>query len=244
MITKKWLAVGTCVSVLSMFSACSEDDPNPVSQIPEQSSSAMVVPGSSDAVPPASSADQNQTPSSAVVPTSSSAGAVPTSSSNIEDTILNVNATYMGISEIMYNAADKSELEWVEVYIKSGPDIDNMQLSNVRLDGAVNFAFPAEPLKRGEYVIVTNDVALFKKTYPTAACKIYGPWDNDPKTGVTAKLANEGDVVDAKIKGEGDVSAAFSNEPPWPSLADGNGRTLVYKGSGSRPEFLGCKCRC
>ena len=236
MITKKWLAVGTCVSVLSMFSACSEDDPNPVSQIPEQSSSAMVVPGSSDAVPPASSADQNQTPSSAVVPTSSSAGAVPTSSSNIEDTILNVNATYMGISEIMYNAADKSELEWVEVYIKSGPDIDNMQLSNVRLDGAVNFAFPAEPLKRGEYVIVTNDVALFKKTYPTAACKIYGPWDNDPKTGVTAKLANEGDVVDAKIKGEGDVSAAFSNEPPWPSLADGNGRTLVYKGSGSEAD--------
>ncbi|MBR6453640.1 MAG: lamin tail domain-containing protein [Fibrobacter sp.] len=234
--SKKWLAVGTCVSLLSMFSACSDDESSPITPPdPGLSSSAMVVPGSSDAVPPASSAGQNQTPSSAVVPTSS-AGAVPTSSSNIEDTILDVNATYMGISEIMYNAADKSELEWVEVYIKSGPDIDNMQLSNVRLDGAVNFAFPAEPLKKGEYVIVTNDVALFKQTYPTAACKIYGPWDRDPKTGVVAKLANEGDVVDIKIRGEGDASAAFSNEPPWPSLADGNGRTLVYKGSGSEAD--------
>ena len=239
--SKKWLAVGTCVSVLSMFSACSEDDPNPiVSPTPELSSSAGVIPGSSDAVPPASSAGENQTPSSAVVPTSSSAGTAPLSSSDFENKPLDSTATYMGISEIMYNAADKSDLEWVEVYIKGkdSPDLDNMQLSNVRLDGAVNFAFPAEPLKKGEYVIVTNDVALFKQTYKNlpANCRVFGPWDVDPKTGVVAKLANEGDVVDVKIKGEGDVSAAFSNEPPWPSLADGNGRTLVYKGSGNEAD--------
>ena len=231
--TKNWLAVGTCVSMLGMFSACSEDT-SPVT--PEQglSSSQEILPGSSDAVPTNSSAE-NPTPSSAVAPTSS-AGAAPLSSGT--EVQVDTSTAQMGVSEIMYNAPNGSALEWVEVYIKAGPNngIGNMELSNVRLDGAVSFSFPAEPLKKGEYVIVTNDVALFKKTYPTAACKIYGPWDNDPKTGSVAKLINEGDVVDVKIRGEGDVSAAFSNQPPWPSLADGNGRTLVYKGSGSEAD--------
>ena len=160
------------------------------------------------------------------------------SSSNPEDTILDSNATYMGVSEIMYNAPGGSALEWVEVYIKNGPNLTNMQLSNVRLDGAVSFAFPAESLKKDEYVIVTNDVALFKQTYPSlpAGCRVFGPWDKDPKTNAVAKLVNEGDVVDVKVRGEGDVSAAFSSNPPWPSLADGKGRTLVYKGSGNEAD--------
>ncbi len=233
--TKKWLAVGTCVSVMGMFSACSDDESPITPPAPGPTSSAVVAPGSSDAVPPASSSVDNPTPSSAVVPTSSAAGPAPTSSSNPEDTVLNADATYMGVSEIMYNAANGSALEWVEVYIKSGPDINDMLGNNLRLDGAVSFSFPPGSLKKGQYVIVTNDVNLFKQTYPSlpASCKVYGPWDNDPKTGVVAKLVNEGDVVEVKLKGEGDVSAAFSNEPPWPSLADGKGRTLVYKGSGS-----------
>ncbi len=233
--TKKWLAVGTCVSVMGMFSACSDDESPITPPAPGPTSSAVVAPGSSDAVPPASSSVDNPTPSSAVVPTSSAAGPAPTSSSNPEDTVLNADATYMGVSEIMYNAANGSALEWVEVYIKSGPDINDMLGNNLRLDGAVSFSFPPGSLKKGQYVIVTNDVNLFKQTYPSlpASCKVYGPWDNDPKTGGVAKLVNEGDVVEVKLKGEGDVSAAFSNEPPWPSLADGKGRTLVYKGSGS-----------
>jgi len=232
--TKKWLAVGTCVSVMGMFSACSDDESSPVTPPdPGVSSSTVIVPGSSDAVPTSSSVD-NPTPSSAVVPTSSSAGPVPVSSSDWSAP-LDSSTAQMGVSEIMYNAANGSTLEWIEVYIKAGPDISDMQLSGVRLDGAVEFAFPAGPMKKGEYVIVTNDVALFKQTYTNlpAGCKVLGPWDRDPKTGTVAKLINEGDVVDVKIRGEGDVSAAFSNEPPWPSLANGKGRSLVYRGSGS-----------
>ena len=223
--TKKWLAVGTCVSALSMFTACSDD--HPASPEPDPSSSSEIVPGSSADDPLNSS-------SSAIAPTSSTDISNPaSSSSNPEDIISNPDATYMGVSEIMYNAPDGSALEWIEVYIKSGPDVSDMQLSNLRLDGAVSFSFPSGKLAKGEYVIVTNDVDLFKKTYPTASCKVYGPWDKDSKTNAVAKLVNEGDVVDVKISGEGDVSAAFSNEPPWPSLANGKGRSLVYKGSGN-----------
>lgn len=229
--TKKWLAVGSCVTALGLFSACSDDESSPV--IP-------VTPESSSAITPESSGDVLTSSSDVAVSSSSSAGSqVPaSSSSNPEDIVLDTNSTYMGVSEIMYNAPNASALEWVEVYIKSGPDLANMQLNNVRLDGAVSFAFPAEPLKKGEYVIVTNDVALFKQTYPSlpAGCRVFGPWDVDPKTSAVAKLANEGDVVDVKIKGEGDVSAAFSNNPPWPSLANGNGHTLVYRGSGNEAD--------
>ena len=229
--TKKWLAVGTCASMLGMFSACSDEKKNPViPDDPESSSSAEVVPNSSGEVNPNSS--------SVTTASSSSVTNLMSSSSNPEDTILDSNAIYMGVSEIMYNAPGGSALEWVEVYIKNGPDLTNMQLSNVRLDGAVSFAFPAESLKKDEYVIVTNDVALFKQTYPSlpAGCRVFGPWGKDPKTNAVAKLVNEGDVVDVKVRGEGDVSAAFSSNPPWPSLADGKGRTLVYKGSGNEAD--------
>ncbi|SIO27876.1 lamin tail domain-containing protein [Fibrobacter sp. UWB11] len=228
--TKKLLAVGTCVSVLGMFSACS-DDASPVTP-PESYTS------SSSAVQPNSSGDVLTSSSDIVVSSSSANNPVPVLSSSSGEGVVDSSITNMGVSEIMYNAAGGSALEWIEVYIKKGPDITDMQLSNLRLDGAVSFNFPTGSLKAGEYVIVTNDVALFNQTYPSlpAGCKVYGPWDNDPKTGAVAKLVNEGDVVDVKLKGEGDVSAAFSNNPPWPSLANGNGRTLVYRGSGNEAD--------
>ena len=227
--TKKWLAVGTCVTALGLFSACSDDESSPVVPVTPDSSSA-IAPESSDANPN-SSADVGGSSSSATAP-------VPTSSSDAEG-VVDSSFTNMGVSEIMYNAPGGSALEWVEVYIKKGPDITDMQLSNLRLDGAVSFNFPTGSLKYGEYVIVTNDVNLFNQTYAgklPAGCKVYGPWDKDSKTGAVAKLVNEGDVVEVKLKGEGDVSAAFSSQPPWPSLADGNGRTLVYRGSGNEAD--------
>ena len=221
--TKKWLAVGTCVSALGLFSACSDDETSPV--IPP-------VPESSSAIVPNSSADIVPT-SSAIVVSSSSVVTPPPVLSSSSEGVIDSSYTNMGVSEIMYNAPGKSDLEWVEVYIKKGPDISDMLLSNLRLDGAVSFSFPTGSLKKDEYIIVTNNVDLFNQTYAgklPAGCRVFGPWDKDPKTNAVAKLVNEGDVVEVKLKGEGDVSAAFSNLPPWPSLADGNGRTLVYRG--------------
>lgn len=210
---KKWILSGAGIAALAMVAACSGDNPaesgedQPTESSANQDptlSSGGTVPGSSGAVP------------------GSSGGATPQSSSSISD-----NAEpQMACSEIMYNAPDGSALEWVEIYIAGGMDMDNMQNFNLHLSGAVDYIFPAEPLKKGEYVVVANDLAKFKETYPDFAGRLFGPWDN----AATMKLVNEGDVVNVKVMGEGDVSCAFSNEPPWPSLADGKGRTLVYKG--------------
>lgn len=229
--TKKWLAVGSCVTALGLFSACSDDESSPVIPVTPESSSA-ITPESSGDVATSSSDISTGSSSSATNPN-------PVLSSSSAEGVIDTTITNMGVSEIMYNAPSGSALEWVEVYIKKGPDITDMQLSNLRLDGAVSFNFPTGSLKKGEYVIVTNDVNLFNQTYAgklPAGCKVYGPWDKDSKTNAVAKLVNEGDVVEVKLKGEGDVSAAFSNLPPWPSLANGNGRTLVYRGSGNEAD--------
>ena len=138
--------------------------------------------------------------------------------------------TYVMITEIMYNAPDNSPLEWVELKIVDGPAMKHMDQYYLRLDGAVYFNFPDEPLDVNEYIVVTNDPELFKKTYKDFKGRLFGPWEKDIKTDSIAKLSNEGDVIEVKLTGEGDVSCAFSKEPPWPSLADGNGSSLVFVG--------------
>lgn len=216
---KKILLAGSAVTAMVLATSCSSDkssEPDPSDPTLSSSSENGTIPGSSGDVPVtgSSSSDGNSTP-------------VPGVSSS---SVVDESVTQMAITEIMYNADDGSALEWVEVTIQSGPDIASMLASGMRLDGALSFTFPNEPLKKGEYIVVTNDKALFMQTYPDFQGKLYGPWDNDPKTGAVAKLSNEGDVIDVKLTGEGDVSCSYSMEPPWPSLANGKGRTLVYKG--------------
>lgn len=206
---KKLLLTGAAVTAFAMMTACSEDSksPNEPENTPVDSSAS--VPGSSGVVPGSSGA----------TPTSSGGSSLISSSS-----VPNTAPPQMGCSEIMYNAPDGSALEWVEIYIAGGMDMDNMQNFFMHLSGAVDYTFPAEPLKKGEYVVITNDLNLFKTTYPDFSGRLFGPWD------AAGKLVNEGDVVNVKVDGEGDVSCAFGSEPPWPSLADGHGYSLVYKG--------------
>lgn len=225
---KKLFLAGACVAMLGAFTACTDDESSKNPASPEVSSDSN--PGSVDNPQssgnnPVDSSDSNGSTPAA----SSSSGDTPapaSSSSAYDEPISDTDNPQMGCSEIMYNAADGSALEWVEIYIVGGMDMDNMQNFDLHLSGAVDYTFPAESLKKGEYIVITNDPTEFKATYPQFAGRLFGPWDGVPD----AKLVNEGDVVNVKVMGEGDVSCAFSNEPPWPSLADGKGRTLVYKG--------------
>ncbi len=226
---KKWLLTGACIAALGALSACSNEessDNNPVTT--EISSDSQPGDGNNSGDPqPASAGDPTSADPGNSSEKGSSGGKDPTpASSSSDEPISETDDPQMGCSEIMYNAADGSALEWIEIYIVGGLDMDNMQNFDLHLSGAVDYVFPGEPLKKGEYIVVTNDPTEFKAAYPTFAGRLFGPWEG----GTQVKLANEGDVVNVKVMGEGDVSCAFSNEPPWPSLADGKGRTLVYKG--------------
>lgn len=200
---KKILTAGASAALVSMMAACSDDSSSPAAPNPG--------PGGDTTL---SSVTDNPSGTSS----SSKGNNALVSSSSLSDR----DDPQMACSEIMYNAPDGSALEWVEIYIAGGSDMDNMQNYTLHLSGDVDFTFPAEPLKKGEYVVVTNDEALFKTTYPTFAGRVFG--------GMTGKMVNEGGVVNVKVRGEGDVTCAFSSEPPWPSLADGKGRSLVYTG--------------
>lgn len=226
---KKWLLTGACIAALGALSACSNEessDNNPVT--PEISSDSQPGDGGSSGDPqPASAGDPTSADPGNSSEKGSSGGKDPTpASSSSDEPISETDDPQMGCSEIMYNAADGSALEWIEIYIVGGLDMDNMQNFDLHLSGAVDYVFPGEPLKKGEYIVVTNDPTEFKAAYPTFAGRLFGPWEG----GTQVKLANEGDVVNVKVMGEGDVSCAFGNEPPWPSLADGKGRTLVHVG--------------
>ena len=214
---KKILLASSAVTAMVLATSCSS------------SSSSEPEPDNPDT--PTSSSEEGADPNSSGDATGSSSSQANNGNKNTSSSsVVDETVTQMAITEIMYNAPDGSELEWVEVAIASGPDIPSMLASGVRLDGAVTYQFPNDPLKKGEYVVVTNNRDLFMQEYPDYAGKLYGPWDKDPSTGAVAKLSNEGDVIDVKIMGEGDVSCSYSMEPPWPSLANGKGRTLVYKG--------------
>ena len=139
------------------------------------------------------------------------------------------NGAYVTITEIMYNAPENSSLEWVELKIVGGSPIKDMAYYNLHLDGAITYYFPAEALDTNEYIVVANDPELFRKTYKDFKGRLFGPWEKDINDSLV-KLSNEGDVIDVKLVGDGDVSCAFSKEPPWPSLADGNGSSLVFVG--------------
>ncbi len=193
---KKVVTIGASAALLMAMNACSDKPENNNNGVQPSISSGIESPTGN----------------------SSSSKEVLRSSSSLKDS----DEPQMACSEVMYNYAKGSSLEWVEIYIAGGMDMDNMQDFALHLSGDVGYTFPAESLKKGEYVVVTNNLEEFRAAYPTFSGRLFGPMDG--------KMVNEGGVVNVKVRGEGDVTCAFSSEPPWPSLADGKGRSLVYTG--------------
>ena len=152
----------------------------------------------------------------------------------IEEQKNDPKATKLQCNEVMYFAGEYDELEWIEIELVQGEDIKDMAEKLMRLEKAVEFQFPAEPLKVNEKIVVTNDTNAFRARYPVAdyPVRLFGPFEG--------RLDNAGELVDIKISGKGDASCQFSPEPPWPTLAAGYGHSLIYiDGDESRPESYG-----
>jgi len=132
-----------------------------------------------------------------------------------------VSIPAMTVTELMYHPAEGYP-EFVELTL-SGTSLSSMSNVNLRLDGAVEFTFPDESLDKGEIIVVTEDSALFREKYPNYTGRLF-QWD------AGFKLSNSGDVLEVKLDGKGDFDARYDNNAPWPSLADGNGSSLVYVG--------------
>ena len=138
-----------------------------------------------------------------------------------------VDYTEMACTEIMYHGADS--LEFIELKA-TGTPLTSMLEASLRLDGAVYYAFPDEPLDTSEYIVVTNDTTLFRTKYPDFTGRLFGPWLAEEGSSVVGNLSNSGDVVEVKLNGQGDADCRFDDNPPWPKKADGGGSSLVFIG--------------
>lgn len=135
-----------------------------------------------------------------------------------------VSYPVMTCTELMYHPQNGWP-EFVELKL-TGKSLESMSAVNLRLDGAVEFSFPDEPLAENEIIVVTNDKFLFQTKYPNFSGRLF-QWNSG------FKLSNSGDVLEIKLDGPGDFDARFDDNPPWPNLADGKGSSLVYIGGNS-----------
>ncbi len=140
----------------------------------------------------------------------------------------------LAISEIHYHPADPTaaeeaagfddsdDFEFIEILNTGSHYVD---LQGVYLYGAVNFEFNEPPTGRtlapGARVLVVAKRDAFEKRYGTGK----------PVAGeFTGHLDNGGENVVLYTPGETVLRAvAYSDDPPWPSAADGEGRSLVRR---------------
>lgn len=135
--------------------------------------------------------------------------------------------TALVISEIMYHPADRADqknLEYIEIYNSEAVD---KNIGGFRIDGDVNFTFPAGTVIRGLGFVVVS-AAPSELMAQTGLPSVLGPFDAG---GV---LPNGSGRIELWSKSGGLLlEVDYSDDYPWPSAADGAGHSLVL----ARPTF-------
>jgi hypothetical protein len=126
------------------------------------------------------------------------------------------------INEIMYHAApqltdyQENSLEWIELYNRSDRAVDLMDWS---FADAVEFPFPAATtIAAGNTLVITNDVAQFRATYPQVTNVIGDYRGSLSNRGETIRLLDQhGNPAD---------EVAYYDGGDWDWRADGHGPSL------------------
>lgn len=133
------------------------------------------------------------------------------------------NSTDLGsnlrITELMYNPAGAAGVEFVELQnIGAGP----LNLLGAYFEAgdpySTRFTFGDLTLQPGQYCVVTNDAAAFQALYGTNAT-IAGQG--------TGSLNNDGERLTLKdAAGNVVLDFSYGDTAPWPTAADGGGKSL------------------
>ncbi|YCM43183.1 lamin tail domain-containing protein [Verrucomicrobiaceae bacterium 227] len=132
------------------------------------------------------------------------------------------------ISEVMYHPAGLAEAEFLEFENISAEEID---LAGVFMSEGIDFTFPfGTTLAAGERILVVRDLVAFETIYG-AGHAIAGIFENE------TALNNSGERLTLKAK-DGSLiqSFSYSDQFPWPMLADGGGASLILRKAGSHPN--------
>ncbi|YCM44387.1 lamin tail domain-containing protein [Verrucomicrobiaceae bacterium 227] len=134
------------------------------------------------------------------------------------------------ISEIMYHPPEGSEPEWIELLNVGDGTLD---LSDLRFTKGIDFDFLGSKLTSlgaGERVLVVSDLDAFEAQYGTSL-PVAGQWETGDK------LSNGGERLKLSFGGgESLRDFEYSDDSPWPTLADGGGYSLVLHDAETVPD--------
>ncbi|HTG43286.1 MAG TPA: lamin tail domain-containing protein, partial [Verrucomicrobiae bacterium] len=119
-------------------------------------------------------------------------------------------------NEIMYHpAGDDSGLEWIELHNQMSL---NMDISNWRIEGGIDFQFPTNTvLPSNGYLVIAAEPDRLRAL--TGRTNIVGAF--------TKRLSNSGEVLRLRNNSQRLMDEiSFSDEEPWPLGADGSGSSL------------------
>ena len=132
--------------------------------------------------------------------------------------------TPIAITKIMYKPASRTDgrnVEYIELY-NSNPWSEN--ISGYRLDGQVQFVFPASTaIAGGGFLVVAAAPEDLQAVYGVS--NVSGPYTNSLKTSGAVKLYDE--------QGSLLLNVNYDNAAPWPMGADGTGHSIVL----ARPSY-------
>jgi hypothetical protein len=119
-------------------------------------------------------------------------------------------------NEIQYHpVATQTSGEWIEIRNQHSVDVD---LTGWRIDGGINFAFPAGTVIRGSrYLVIAASPGAFQAATGFMALGPFGGALADGGEKITLKNKN-GRVMD---------EVEYNDRFPWPVAADGSGATLA-----------------
>lgn len=141
------------------------------------------------------------------------------------------------ITEIMYHPpaftppgstvpVDGDEFEFLEIKNTGSASVS---LYNVRLAGGIDFTFPpGATIPAGGFVVLARNSAQLALKYPgVAVAGQYGPGSSLSNGGEALTLLDAG--------GDTIMSFTYGDSDPWPTSADGGGRSLVPSQPNSNP---------
>lgn len=138
--------------------------------------------------------------------------------------------TELLITEIMYHPpdeglADGDDFEFIELKNVAAEALD---LSGVHFTNGIQFTFPnGTLLGPGEFVVLASNPTMFAGKYPGVV--IGGVY--------SGKLSNSGEQLTlVHAAGAPIVSLNFSDNAPWPAVADGQGFSIVPQNPNLNPD--------
>jgi hypothetical protein len=152
---------------------------------------------------------------------------VPADSSNLVISELHYHPSNPATPAELAVGNDRDDFEFVE-FLNIGAS--TLDLTSVRFDVAINFAFPTGTvLPAGERVLLVRKRAAFEARY--------GPIPSIQSFEYTGRFSNDGERVLLTGAGAGPIlDFVYNDQLPWPASADGLGPSMVLLNPFAQPD--------